>query len=189
MTNVLPHEQQLAYLAKPVFFIGFMGAGKSSVARKLARKCGIASVDMDKYIERKAGRSIPEIFAASGECGFRRVETEVLAELAANDYPMLVSCGGGIVVKRENRDILKEQGYVIHLQVDIDEASRRISDKSSRPLFSDIESARMRLDERWPLYEAAADASVSTAGKSVYEITCEVQSLLEREGILCRQPK
>lgn len=62
----------------------------------------------------------------------------------------------GRVVKEENIEILKDKGYVIHLVVDVDEASRRISDKSSRPLFSDLESARARLDERRPAYEAAA---------------------------------
>ncbi len=176
-------------LTKPVFLIGFMGAGKSSVARKLARMCGVASVDMDKYIERKAGRSIPDIFSDVGEKGFRAIETQVLRELADDSYHMLVSCGGGIVVKEENIEILKDKGYVIHLVVDVDEASRRISDKSSRPLFSDLESARARLDERRPAYEAAADANVLTCGKSVYQIALEVKALLEQEGVLCRQPR
>lgn len=175
-------------LTRPVFFIGFMGAGKSSVARKLARKCGIASVDMDKYIERKARKTIPEIFAESGENGFRELETDVLRELSEDVYPMLISCGGGIVVKSENIEILKQRGFVVHLVVDVDEASRRISDKSSRPLFSDLESARSRLEERRPMYESAADVSVITDGKSVYEIASEIQSLLEQEGVLC-QPR
>lgn len=174
-------------LTKPVFLIGFMGAGKSSVARKLARRCGVASVDMDKYIERKAGCSIASIFERSGEEGFRALETEVLRELAEDDYPMLISCGGGVVVRPENVDILKGNGYVVHLEVDADEASSRISDKSSRPLFSDVEAARARLEARMPLYDAASHASISTNGKNVSQIANEVQSLLEQEGVLCQQ--
>lgn len=187
MTADRSDKEPLNELTKPVFLIGFMGAGKSSVARKLARNCGVASVDMDKFIERKVGRSIPEIFAESGEDGFRAIETQVLRELAEDSYPMLVSCGGGIVVKDENVAILKENGFVVHLVVDVDEAASRISDKSTRPLFSDLESARARLDERRPAYEAAADVDVLTDGKSVYQIANEVRSLLEQEGVLCRQ--
>ncbi len=183
-------KKRTAYeLERPVFLIGFMGAGKSSVARKLARKCGIASVDMDKYIERKAGRPIPDIFAESGEDGFRRLETEALREFAESEYPMLVSCGGGIVVRDDNIRIMRDKGYVVYLEVDADEASSRISDKSSRPLFSDIESARARLRDRHPLYESACDANVSTLGKGVHQIASEVQALLEQKGVLCRQPR
>ena len=63
-------------LARPVFFVGFMGAGKTSVARRLARTCGVASVDMDTYLERREGKRVKEIFAQAGEDGFRAIETE-----------------------------------------------------------------------------------------------------------------
>lgn len=74
-------KEHVSELTKPVFLIGFMGAGKSSVARKLARMCGVASVDMDKYIERKAGRSIPDIFSDVGEKGFARSKRKCSANL------------------------------------------------------------------------------------------------------------
>ena len=70
-------------LTRPVFFVGFMGAGKTSVARRLARTCGVASVDMDTYIERREGKKVKEIFAEGGEEGFRAIETDVLRELGA----------------------------------------------------------------------------------------------------------
>lgn len=176
-------------LARPVFFVGFMGAGKTSVARRLARTCGIASVDMDTYLERREGKRVKEIFAEVGEEGFRLIETDVLAELAGKDDPLLVSCGGGVVTREENRAILAEGGVVVYLEVTADEAASRISDKSTRPLFQDIEAARRRCAERLPLYESVADITVSTAGRSVPSIAWEVQRLLEKEGVLCRQPK
>lgn len=175
-------------LSRPVFFIGFMGAGKTSVARKLARLCGMASVDMDAYLERREGRKITEIFAEDGEEGFRLIETDVLRELLEKD-PLLVSCGGGVITREENRALLREGGCVVHLQVTVDEAASRISDKSTRPLFQDIEAARRRCEERRPLYESMANITVNTAGKNVYVIAREVQRALEKEGVLCRQPR
>ena len=181
-------EPESLTLARPVFFVGFMGAGKTSVARRLARSCRVASVDMDTYIERREGKRVKEIFAESGEEGFRAVETDVLAELAAKE-PLLVSCGGGVILREENRAILAEGGFVVYLRVTADEAASRISDTSSRPLFQDLEAARARCEERLPLYEAVADVTVDTAGKGVAAIAREVQRLLEKEGILCRRPR
>ena len=184
-----PRRVEPMALSRPVFFVGFMGAGKTSVARRLARMCGVASVDMDTYLERREGKRVKEIFAESGEEGFRAVETDVLGELAGKDDPLLVSCGGGVVTRAENRAILAEAGTVVYLRVTADEAASRISDKSTRPLFQDIEAARRRCEERLPFYEEVADITVDTAGKSVPAIAREVRRLLEKEGVLCRQPR
>lgn len=173
-------------LTRTVFFVGFMGAGKTSVARRLARICRLASVDMDTYIERCEGKKISEIFAERGESGFRALEARVLRELAAGD-PLLVSCGGGVVVTSDNRAVLaSDAGFTVYLKVSADEAKDRISDLSTRPLFTDIESARLRNAEREPLYESVADATIETAGKGVAAIANEVRRVLEREGVLCR---
>ena len=152
-------------LARPVFFVGFMGAGKTSVARRLARTCCVASVDMDTYIE-----------------------TDVLRELAGKE-PLLVSCGGGVVKRDENRAILRDAGFVVYLKVTADEAKSRISDTSTRPLFQDLDVARKTSEERLPLYAEVADLTIDTAGKNVATIAREVQSALEKEGILCLQRK
>lgn len=171
-------------LTSNVFFIGFMGAGKSSVARRIARAGKIASLDMDKYIVRSQGKSIPEIFDEGGEELFRAVETDALKQIAEMEEPMIVSCGGGIIQTPENIGILKNSGIVIHLQVDADEAASRISNTDNRPLFNDIESARKLCDSRLPLYEEAADFTVSTKGKSVGKIASDVMKELRNRGIM-----
>lgn len=187
MENEQDRQPQRYELTRPVFLIGFMGAGKTSVARRVARDAGIASVDLDTYLERREGRRIKEIFAQEGEEGFRAIETDVLMELAEKDEPLLVSCGGGIVTQERNRDILAEHGLVVHLRVDADEAASRISDLSSRPLFQDIEAARRRCEDRLPLYESVADVTIDTSGKSVAVIAGKVCNVLKKEGVLCPQ--
>ncbi|WP_255467151.1 shikimate kinase [Raoultibacter phocaeensis] len=170
-------------LAKPVFFVGFMGAGKTSVSRRLARMCNISSIDLDTYLERREDRKVKDIFAEVGEDGFRDIETAVLREFMAAE-PQLVSCGGGIVKRPENRELLKRSGFVVYLKVSADEAQSRISDLSTRPLFNDIEAARAMNAERLPLYEEVADVVIDTAGKSVGRIAGEVKDLLKKKGIL-----
>ncbi len=171
-------------LKEHVFLVGFMGAGKSSVARRIARICGVAALDMDTYIERAEGRAISEIFAEGGESAFRAIETETLRDLASRGDPLVVSCGGGAVLAAENRRIMSERGHVVHLAVDADEAAKRISDTSSRPLFNDLASARKLCASRTPLYEEAADVTVDTFGKDVSSIAHEVIAHLREKGVL-----
>ena len=171
-------------LKETVYFVGFMGAGKSTVARKLARRLGVAALDMDKYIERAQGHSIKQIFDDIGEVGFRQIEHETLEELSHSEQPLLVSCGGGVVMDPKNREILKSSGKVVHLLVDADEAAERISDKSSRPLFNDMESARELCRSRLPLYEEVADITVMTGSRGVNSIAGEVARRLREEGAL-----
>ena len=172
-------------LARSVFFVGFMGAGKTSVARKLARIAGVSAIDMDTYIERRCDMKVKEIFAAYGEDGFRSVETDVLRELACGDS-RLVSCGGGVVLKPENRAILSDDCFVVYLQVTAAEAASRISDLSSRPLFGDLAQAESVIAARLPLYEEVADITVNTVGRGSGSVAREVQSLLKKAGVLVR---
>ena len=170
-------------LTQPVFFVGFMGAGKTSVSRKLARRAGVASIDMDTFIERRCDMKVRQIFDEVGEAGFRQIETDVLRELATGE-PRLVSCGGGVVLAEANRAILKEHGFVVYLKVTADEAASRISNVASRPLFGDLEQARRVIQGRLPLYEEVADASIDTAGHTSSAIAGEALRLLKREGVL-----
>lgn len=174
-------------LSKPVFFVGFMGAGKTSVARKLARYAGVADVDMDTYIERYCDMKVSRIFEEVGEEGFRAIETDVLRKLAQEE-PRLISCGGGVVLSEENRRLLRDHGFVVHLQVTAAEAASRISDTSTRPLFGDLDQAERVSAARFPLYEEVADASIDTTGKSASVLAQEAMETLKEEGILW-QPK
>lgn len=173
----------MATLKESVYFVGFMGAGKTTVARRLARMCHAASVDVDAYIERREGKRVKEIFAEEGEQRFRDIEHDALVEIGELD-PLLVSCGGGIVLRPENREFLKESGFVVYLQVDAAEAAGRISDISTRPLFKDIEAAEEIRQTRLALYQEVADVLIDTSGKSMMRITHETKDILKRKGIL-----
>lgn len=184
---LIPKSDRPAYeLARPVFFVGFMVAGKTSVSRRLARSCGVASVDLDGYIERREGKPINQMFVEIGEDGFRAMETAALDEFAEKD-PMLISCGGGIVLRPENREILKSKGFVVYLQVTAEQAYERIGDVSTRPNFRDLPTARKTIQARLPMYEEVADVMVDTVGKNIPTVAREVRQALEQEGILCQR--
>ena len=174
-------------LERPVFLVGFMGAGKTSVARKLARMAGVASVDMDTYIERFEHKRVKDIFAEVGEEGFRAIEAQTLYELGMKKDPMVVSCGGGVVLRPENRRALSELGLVVYLSVTAVEAASRISDVSSRPLFGDLQNAQRVINERLPLYEEVADVTIDTVGRGSSSIAHEVFDILKEKGVLWQQ--
>ncbi len=167
-----------------IFLIGFMGAGKSTVARKLAMWFGKISYDMDIGIVRMAGKSIPQIFSDEGEAGFRNWERKYL-EYLKGLTPGVVSCGGGIITNSQTRAELKKLGFVVFLQVDIDEVYERISSIKSRPLLSqDRQKAIDLLESRTPLYLECADLVFDTSGKSSNRVASELGDLLfeNKEG-------
>lgn len=108
MTANHPTHAGKFYLTKPVFFIGFMGAGKTSISQQIAVTCGVASIDADEYLELREDRIVADIFAEDGEEAFRDIETDVLRDLVKRS-PRLIGCGGGVVTKRPvNAQIMKE---------------------------------------------------------------------------------
>lgn len=167
-----------------IFLIGFMGAGKSTVSRKLARICGCESVDVDFFIERTIDMKIKDFFSLYGEKKFREVERDALSEIASSDHKRLISCGGGIVVEPVNIETMRKNGFVIHLYSDAKSGAARIKNINSRPLFKDIESATKRFEERLPLYERAADVTVDTTGKNSSEVATLVIRALKESGHL-----
>ena len=174
------------YLTRPVYFVGFMGAGKTSIARKLARSCSSSALDLDRYITQSQGISPCELIEAYGESGFRDVEEYALS-CVSKLGTQFVSCGGGIVLRAHNREILKSQGFVVYIDIDPAEARERISDISSRPLFGDLNNAYKIYEERLPLYQQVADISVSASGKSVGNLAFEIKELLVEAGVVCQK--
>ena len=153
--------------------LGFMGAGKSTIARGLDPDY----LDMDALIENRLGMSIAEFFAEKGEETFRQIESEVLAELLETDQ--VVSTGGGVVVSQKNRDLLKTNSDNIYLKADFETLYQRIAaDKDNqRPLFlnNSKEELAAIFQERQAWYEEAASRILDVTKLSPEEIIEELR--------------
>jgi shikimate kinase len=147
-----------------IVLVGFMGAGKSSVGRTLARMTGLPRFDTDEMIAKRFGLSVTEIFKKHGEEEFREAETETLRGLIGKQAAIVVT-GGGIVLRPENRRLLRELGNVVHLAAEEETLFARISRRSTRPLLR-TENPRATVTEllrtRLPLYRELADVEVDT---------------------------
>lgn len=171
-------------LSSHVALIGFMGAGKSTVARRLARMYRKVSFDTDIGIARMVGKSIPDIFADEGEQAFREYECQYLRYLKGME-PGIVSCGGGIVTYEASRKALRELGFVVFLDVDVDEVYKRISSTDSRPMLTGDRQKTVELYEsRLPLYRECADLVMDTNGKSPGNVARELGRALVRRGVM-----
>ena len=160
-----------------------MGAGKSSVVAHLAAELNIAACDIDQLIEKAAGTSIARIFETQGEETFRDLETTQLIQVTQG-APCLVSCGGGIVGRKQNRQHMHNNGFVIYLRVDIDEAIKRAGADPARPLFSDIQAARHLAAQREPLYCEAAHTIIDTTALSLEQVSNQACESLCAAGVL-----
>ncbi|MBR6345404.1 MAG: shikimate kinase [Lachnospiraceae bacterium] len=161
---------------KNIFFVGFMGAGKSTVARNLQKRLKMNLVEMDERIEKEQGMTIPEIFEKYGESRFRNLESELILTIG-KEGNTIVSCGGGVVVRPENIEYMKKNGMVIFLSAKPETVFDRVKDSTNRPILNgnmNVEYIGELMEKRRALYEAAADVKISTDGKSIDEITDEV---------------
>lgn len=162
-----------------IAFIGYMGSGKTTVGRYLADRLGRTFVDLDDEIERRADRSIPHIFAASGESHFRDLEHKALRETLSRSDEPIVSCGGGIIVREENRMLLKK-ARTVFLEEDLGVLFARTRG-AGRPLRGGgMDEFERRYLERLPLYRESASLSIAVAGRSQIEIAGEVAKWLKR---------
>ena len=146
--------------------VGFMGAGKSTLGPIVAKRLGRAFIDVDRELERELGKSIAEVFAESGESGFRaHEERRTIAELQAPD-PAVIALGGGAVETPAVRDALRERAFTVVLDVDADTAWQR-SSGGSRPLARGESDFRALHERRRELYVAVADAHAGDADEIV----------------------
>lgn len=142
---------------RAIVLIGMMGAGKSTVGRRLAARLGLEFVDADVEIEAAAGMSIPEIFAAHGEQYFRDGEVRVIARLL-DGAPCVLATGGGAWLRGETRERIRATGISVWLKADVDVLLRRVKRRSDRPLLQTADPAAViekLVAERYPLYAEA----------------------------------
>ena len=162
-----------------IFLVGPMGAGKTTIGRRLAQALNRDFADSDREIERRTGVSIPLIFEMEGEAGFRAREKAIIADLTRQSGIVLATGGGG-VLDPANRLCLTERGFVIYLKTSVDEQLRRTGRDANRPLLQ-TPDPRARLEEllkiRDPLYREVANFIVCTDGRYVKRV---VQIILRR---------
>lgn len=155
--------------APNLVLIGPMGAGKTSIGRRLADRLGLAFVDADHRLEEVTGATVPLIFEHEGEAGFRQREAQLIAELM-QDHGQLVATGGGAVLSADNRRHLRERGFVVYLMVGIEHQLQRLARDRTRPLLADGDR-RAKLaalaEVRGPLYRETADLAFDSDGLAV----------------------
>jgi shikimate kinase len=163
----------------PIFLVGFMGAGKTTVGRALADQLNFAFIDLDEMIERRAGKSIQQIFSEQGEVEFRRQETAAI-QSCRDRRNTVIALGGGAYVSETNRDLLRGMGKTVWLDCPLDICLARINHDESRPLLSDEREMNALLERRLPAY-VFADCAVRTESRSPEEIAVEIVGLISDE--------
>ncbi|VYS76599.1 Shikimate kinase [uncultured Blautia sp.] len=166
-----------------IFLIGFMGSGKSTVAKYLSSAYQMKQIEMDEQIEKNEGRSISSIFEKEGEEYFRTLETELLKSLDPRET-FVVSCGGGAAVKEENVREMKEKGRIILLSAQPETVYVRVKNSHNRPLLEgnmNVSYIKELMDKRQKLYERAADFQVKTDGRTAEDIGEEIIKQIRKE--------
>lgn len=167
MTLAAPDQQLVTLLAgRPLVLVGMMGAGKTTVGRRLAQKLGRRFVDSDDEIEKAANMSIEEIFAAHGEGEFRSGEARVIARIL-REHDIVLATGGGAFVNAETRELVKSSAISIWLKADFEVLFQRVSRRSNRPLLKTADprqSLKTLIEARYPIY---AEADITVVSREV----------------------
>jgi shikimate kinase len=165
----------------PLFLVGFMATGKTTVGRILAARLNWKLVDLDEAIVREAGQSVPRIFEAEGEAGFRARESKALADVAAQRR-VVVATGGGAACFENNLKTMLDAGRVVALAITPEEAVRRAGNGAGRPLLAGqadpVARARELLAKRAPFY-ARAHLQVDTVGRLPQDVARDILSWVQ----------
>lgn len=175
------NRQEEGAVKDTIFLIGFMGAGKSTVAKCLEEQYGRSAVEMDQRIEEQEKRTISRIFEEDGEAYFRERETQLLEELEGQTG-LVVSCGGGVPLRACNVNIMRRSGWVIFLTATPETIYERVKNSHHRPLLENhmnLPFIAAMLEKRRERYEAAADYLISTDERSAEEICREILQRIE----------
>lgn len=178
-------------MAKPIILVGMMGAGKTTVGKRLAARIGYAFVDCDHELEARCGAPVSTIFELEGEEGFRRRESDMLSELCLRP-DTVISTGGGGVVRAENRAVMQERGTVVYLRAQINDLWIRTRRDKRRPLLQSADP-RQRLsdllDARKPLYEAVAMATIDTGRQPPESVVRQIIETLALDPVEVTPPE
>jgi shikimate kinase len=164
-----------------IFLIGPMGAGKTTVGKRLAELRGMAFADSDHEVEQRTGVDVAFIFEKEGEAGFRKREKQVIAELTGRSGVVLAT-GGGAVLEPENRQHLAGRGFVVYLRASVDHQLRRTSHSETRPLLQAgdrREVLESLFAARDPLYRDIADLVLETDGRNARALAQEIERQLD----------
>jgi len=161
-----------------IILIGFMGVGKTTIGKIIAKKLKLNFVDMDNYIEKREGKSISKIFEDYGEQHFRKLESESLKDLIKSDN-IVISTGGGIVTTKENSDILKKEKIVIFLDANTQTILNNLSKEiDKRPLLSNSNNVENTisnlLNERYEKYNSICDIKININEKNIEEVVSQI---------------
>jgi shikimate kinase len=168
-----------------VVLIGYRGTGKSAVAGQLADALGLQAVSLDAEIERKAGKSIPQIVADAGWPAFRDLEEQVVRTFAVRDG-LILDCGGGVIEREANYPVLRAAGPVVWLTASTETVIDRIQGDDQRPSLTGTKTFTDEVAEvlqrRTPLYRRMAHVQVDTDRRSIREVVDEIRRLLDSQG-------
>tara|TARA_B100001250_G_scaffold309492_1_gene271391 strand:- start:65 stop:577 length:513 start_codon:yes stop_codon:yes gene_type:complete len=168
-----------------IFFIGMMGSGKTTLAKKLSELMNKPYVDLDNLIELEENMSISEIFSHYGEDYFRKIENIALRSIGHSE---IIACGGGIIINKKNRKFLNENGFTIYLKTSLPILAKRLKGKNRRPLLKNIDLHKTLggiYHNRRKLYVDTADLIMETDGKSLNRIASIIQEKIINEENHC----
>lgn len=174
---------------QPIFLIGYMGSGKTTLGRALGRRLGLQFIDLDSYIESRFMRTVAQLFEERGEAEFRRIEREMLHEVAEMEN-VVVACGGGTPCFFDNVEYMNSRGITVMLEASEERLFTRLArNRRKRPLIKDLDNESLRLfitrnmEKRMPFYTKASHRFCGENLEDAKQIGQTVDNFLSRFGI------